>query len=243
MRFIWHGHAFYRIETAGGKTVLVDPFVENGLTRARVRDLRPDLILLTHGHADHVGSILSWPEAPVVTVPELAAWLAKGGMTRVTGMNVGGFHSPFPGLRLWMAPAVHSSGIDDATLGNGTPSYGGNPCGFVLDDGDTRAYVAGDTALFGDMRAVIGDLLRPDVAILPIGDHYTMGPEHAAVAARWLGAGVVAPYHYNTFPVITQDPQAFARGVGDAARVVVPEVDGGFEVRGGRLRAEAAPGT
>lgn len=241
MKLTWHGHAFYRIETAGGKTVLVDPFVENGATRVKVRDLRPDLILLTHGHADHVGSILSWPDVPVVTVPELAGWLGKSGMKKATGMNVGGFHTPFEGLRLWMAPAVHSSGINDATLANGAASYGGNPCGFVLDDGDTRAYVAGDTALFGDMRAVIRDLLVPDVAILPIGDHYTMGPEHAAVAASWLGARVVAPYHYGTFPVISQDPHAFARRVGDRAQVVVPQVDGGFEVRGGRLEAERAP--
>jgi L-ascorbate metabolism protein UlaG (beta-lactamase superfamily) len=236
MRFTWHGHAFYRIETAGGKTILVDPFVENGATRVKVQDLRPDLILLTHGHGDHTGSILSWPAVPVVTVVELGAWLTKSGMRKVTGMNVGGFHEPFPGLRVWMAPATHSSGISAAPLPNGTPSYGGNPCGFVVDDGETRAYLAGDTGLFGDMRAVIRDLLRPHVAILPIGDHYTMGPEHAAVAAEWVGAGVVAPYHYNTFPVISQDPQAFARKVGGKAKVVIPEVDGSFEVRGGTLR-------
>ena len=236
MRFTWHGHAFYHVETRDGRSVLVDPFIENGRTRKRVQDFRPDLILLTHGHADHTGSVLSFPDVPVVTVPELAGWLAKSGMKRVTGMNLGGFHSPWEGLRLWMAPALHSSGVNAATLPNGTASYGGNPCGFVLDDGETRAYVAGDTGLFSDLRHVVGDLLKPHVAILPIGDHYTMGPEHAAVAARWLGAPIVVPYHYGTFPVISQDPKEFARLVGSAATVVIPDVDGGFEAKGGKLQ-------
>lgn len=235
MRFTWRGHAAYEIVTAQRKTILVDPFVENGLTRVDVRDLRPDLILLTHGHGDHTGSVLSWPDTPVVTLPELAGWLEHSGMRRVTGMNIGGFHSPFEGLRVWMAPALHSSGINAAPLAHGTSAYGGAPCGFVVDDGDTRAYVAGDTGIFGDMRTVIRDLLAPHVAILPIGDHYTMGPEHAARAVEWLGVSVAVPYHYDTFPVIAQDPHVFEKHVKPPARVVIPRVDGSFEVRAGRL--------
>ena len=236
MRLTWHGHACYHVETRAGQSILVDPFLDNGLTRTRADAIHPDLVLLTHGHQDHTGSILGFPDAKVVTLPELAAWLAKNGMRHVTGMNVGGFHEPLDGVRVWMAPALHSSGIEAAPLPDGTLPYGGAACGFVVDDGETRLYLAGDTGIFGDMRTVIRDLLQPHVAILPIGDHYTMGPEHAAVAARWVGAALVIPYHYGTFPVITQDPEAFARKVVAAATVHVPKVDEPFEVTGGRLR-------
>jgi L-ascorbate metabolism protein UlaG (beta-lactamase superfamily) len=104
--------------------------------------------------------------------------------------------------------------------------------GFVVDDGETRFYHAGDTGLFGDMRTVIRDMLQPHVAAVPIGDHYTMGPEHAARAVEWLGVNVAVPMHYDTFDAIKVDAQEFVRRVGATARVVVPPVDGGFEMRG-----------
>lgn len=229
MQIRWHGHAFFSLLTREGKLVLIDPFVENGMTRRRVEDFRPDLVLVTHAHDDHVGSTLDF-DAPVVAGHELAGLLAKRG-ARAQGMGIGGFYRA-AGVRVWCAPAMHSSGFDD---GEGGFLYGGSPTGFVVDDGETRFYHAGDTGLFGDMRHVIRDMLQPHVAAVPIGDHYTMDPEHAARAVEWLGVGVALPMHYGTFDVLVGDPHDFAARVGSAAEVVVPEVDGGVEVKGGRV--------
>lgn len=236
MRITWHGHSFYHVETRDGTSILVDPYFENGKTRKRVREFHPDVVLLTHGHGDHTGSVLEYKDAHAVTNWEIGQWLRKNGMRTQTMMNVGGSTKPKPGLRLFMTPANHSSGLDAAPLANGTLAYGGSPCGFLVDDGETRLYVAGDTGLFGDMRAVIRDVLKPDVAILPIGDLFTMGPEHAAIAAEWLGVKVATPCHYGTFPPIEQDPQAFAKPLLGKVDVRVPRVDEGFEVAGGKVR-------
>lgn len=235
MRITWHGHACHHIETKAGQSILVDPFLENGLTERRVEDFSPDLILITHGHGDHTGSVLSFPDAHVVSNYEIGQWLAKNGVAHRTAMNVGGFARPIDGVRVWMAPATHSSGLDAALLSNGTLSNGGSPCGYVIDDGETRLYLAGDTGLFGDMRDVIRDVLAPHVAVLPIGDLFTMGPEHAAIAADWLGVQVVTPCHYDTFAPIKQDPHAFAQLVRAGIDVRVLEVDGSFEVVGGKV--------
>lgn len=235
MRIAWHGHSFHHVETKDGTSVLLDPFVENGKTRKRVEDFDPAVILLTHGHDDHTGSVLSYPQAHVVSNWEIGAWLERNGMTKRTAMNVGGSCRPAPDLRVHMTFAAHSSGLDAAPLPNGTLGNGGSPCGYLLDDGETRLYVAGDTGLFGDMKWVVRDVLRPDVAILPIGDLFTMGPEHAALAVEWLGVKVATPCHYGTFPPIEQDPQEFRKRVGGKADVRVLDVDGWFEVRGGRV--------
>lgn len=233
MRIDWHGHACYHVTTRDGKRILVDPFLEAG-TAKRARDFDPDLVMITHGHADHVGSALDFTRAHHVSNWEIGAWLEANGVARRTAMNVGG-GARVAGVRLWMAPAAHSSGLDAAASPNGTLGYGGSPCGYVIDDGETRLYVAGDTGLFGDMRAVIRDVVKPDVAILPIGDLFTMGPEHAAIAAEWLGVKVATPCHYNSFPPIAQDPDAFARPLRGKVDVRVPAVDAGFDVRGGRV--------
>lgn len=235
MQIRWHGHAFFSLVTRDGAKVLIDPYVENGLTRRRVADFSPDLVLVTHAHADHVGSALDFRK-PIVSNYEIGKVLGRKAAegVEVVGMGAGGFHRAH-GLKLWCAPAVHTSGFDDEDEHDGQPTYGGTACGFVVDDGETRFYHAGDTAIFGDMRAVIRDLLQPHVGAVPIGDHYTMGPEHAARAVEWLGVNVAVPMHYDTFEVIRADPKDFERRVGTHARVVIPPVDGGFTMRAGRF--------
>jgi L-ascorbate metabolism protein UlaG (beta-lactamase superfamily) len=230
----WRGHSFFELETANGKRVLVDPFVDNGLTRASVNDFRDaDLVLVTHAHGDHVGAT---PELnkPTITNWEIGHHLMKRGVSEVVQMNTGGFVER-DGLRIWMAPALHSSGFDhnpDAQF----HGYGGNPCGFIVDDGETKFHHLGDTGLFGDMKHVIRDVMKPDVAAVPIGDLFTMGPEHAAIAVEWLGVEVAIPMHYNTMPPIEQDPHAWAKRVGNAARALVPEADDAIEIVGGQVK-------
>lgn len=234
MKITWRGHSFFEVETANGKRVLIDPFVENGVTSTRVDDYRDvDLVLVTHAHGDHVGSTVEL-DRPTIAIYEIAQALTHQGVGDVVGMNVGAFHET-QGLKLFMTPALHSSGFDHPQ--DGYLPNGGAPCGFILDDGETKFYHAGDTGLFGDMKHVIRDVLKPDVAAVPIGDLFTMNPEHAAIAVDWLGVEVATPMHYNTFDPINQDPHAWAKRVGDAAECLVPKVDESFEVKGGQVKS------
>jgi L-ascorbate metabolism protein UlaG (beta-lactamase superfamily) len=228
----WHGHSFFSLTCRDGTKILVDPFVENGRTRRRVADFAPDFILVTHAHDDHVGSATEFG-VPCVATYELAGILESRGARGSVGMNVGGFWRR-GGVRVWCAPAWHSSGFHGG-------EQGGVACGFVVDDGETRFHHAGDTGIFGDMRTVIRDLLQPHVAAVPIGDFYTMGAEHAARAVEWLGVNVAVPMHYDTFPAIHADPHDFEKRVGTAAKVVIPPVDGGFEMHGPKLGKMLAP--
>lgn len=234
MELRWHGHSFFSLAARDGARVLVDPFFHEATTRRAPGGFAPDLVLVTHPHDDHLGAAASFG-APVVAVHETAGILAEEGCETLA-VNLGG-SLRWRGLRIWCVPALHSAAYERGDASR----YGGVACGFVVDDGETRVYHAGDTGLFGDMRTVIGDLLRPHVALLPIGDRYTMGPEHAAVALRWVGARVALPMHYNTFDAIRQDPQDFVRHVGDAARVAVPALDGGVEARGPRVVRDLPP--
>lgn len=227
MELRWHGHSFFSLVTSSGHRIVIDPFFR--VTRKRPADIKADLVLVTHAHSDHAGDALDLG-APILATHEVAERFARRGAD-ATGMGIGGYYR-WKDLRIFCAFATHSSSFDGD---EGAPEYGGSPCGFVVDDGATRFYHAGDTGLYGDMRTVLGEVVRPDVAAVPIGDHYTMGPEHAAKAIEWLGAKVAFPMHYDTFPAIRADPREFERRLVRHARVVIPEVDAGAEVMGGNV--------
>ena len=202
----WLGHATFIITTPGGKRIVTDPWLtDNPLCPPdQKRIVKADVILLSHGHSDHSGDIVSVSRAtnaPIVAVYELALWLERKGLQNVHGMGIGGTIS-IAGLRVSMVPALHTSSVveDDLTV------YLGAATGFVvrLENGHT-IYFAGDTALFGDMQ-LIREMYEPEIAFLPIGDHFTMGPESAATACRLLGVRQVVPMHYGTFPVLTGTP-------------------------------------
>ena len=205
--FTFFGHSTFLFQTARGTRVIVDPWLETNPMcpgpLKRVREL--DLMLLTHGHRDHTADAVSLGRATgahVIAPYELSRWLEEKGLKRVSAMNVGGTLS-LRGLSITMVPAVHSSSLED----DSTPSrYAGLAAGYVVRfEHGLTVYYAGDTAIFGDMR-LIGELYRPSIAFLPIGDVYTMGPEHAAIACRWLGTKSVVPMHYGTFPELTGTP-------------------------------------
>ena len=209
-RMRWLGHSCLLFES-GGKHVLVDPFLTGNPTAAATADEVPaDLVLVSHGHGDHVGDAIAIARrtgAKVVCNYEISLWLAAQGLpeSQIVGMQHGG-GCHFPGIgRVKLTLAFHGSMLPDG-------ANGGNPCGFLItfDDG-TRVYDAADTALFGDMELIGDEDL--DLAVLPIGDFYTMGPDDALRAVGLLLPKRVVPIHYNTFPPIAQDPNAWAARV------------------------------
>ena len=203
LRFL--GHA--GVQFVGDEVeIVVDPFI-TGQSQAPVAlaDLDPDLIVLTHAHGDHWGDTEELARAAGATVvgsAEIAGYAAARGL-KAHGMNTGGGHD-FGNCRVTYTPAFHSSSFPDGT-------YGGMPMGVILEVAGLRCYHAGDTALFSDMKLIGRGGL--DVALLPIGDNFTMGPDDALEAVKLLAPKVVVPIHYNTFPVIEQDAEAFAERV------------------------------
>jgi len=200
----YHGHS--NVEVHSGDQVLqIDPFyTSNPLADIKADQVNPTYILLTHAHSDHVedaAAISLRTRAPIVACYEIAMYFAKQGCP-VKAMNHGG-GAAFPFGHVNLTLAFHTSSFADGT-------YGGQPAGLIIQTGGVTIYHAGDTALFSDMK-LIGKLWPIDLACLPIGDGYTMGPEHAIKAAEMLRARQVLPIHYNTFPEIVQDGAAFAR--------------------------------
>jgi L-ascorbate metabolism protein UlaG (beta-lactamase superfamily) len=237
--FTWYGHSCVELHTPGGKTVLMDPWFGNP-TSPRAADAVEacDVMLVSHGHFDHLGSgPRAVRDADALTIArrtrpawpcmhELSLWLETeldGAGVEIIGMNKGGTVDA-RGLKVTMLRADHSAG-DWSAAGEG-PLYLGEPVGFVieLEDG-MRVYYSGDTDVFGDME-LIASLHKPDVAILPIGGHYTMGPAGAARTAKLLDVRTVVPVHYGTFPILAGTPEELeteARRIAAGIKVIAPE--------------------
>lgn len=202
----WFGHATFLLRTPGGTRVLFDPWFSSNPScpDAMKKPPQADLILASHGHFDHIEDLLLCARdsgAPVVAIFELCDWLGRKGIPNTSPMNKGGSQT-IAGLRVTMTDARHSSGFVD----NGQMIYMGEPAGYVLRLEDGRAvYFAGDTCLFGDMR-LIGEMYKPEIAFLPIGDRFTMDPAAAAKACEFLGVRQVVPMHWGTFPLLTGTP-------------------------------------
>ena len=229
LKFI--GHSTFLIKSPEGKTVLIDPWIQGNPVcpeEARILD-NLDLILITHGHGDHMPEAVDLAakfDAKCVCNFEIAQWLQGKGVTSpVIGMNKGGT-TEIEGLRVTMVDAKHSSSITEA---DGTIVYAGEPAGYIVEfENGYRIYHAGDTCVFGDMK-LIGEIYRPDLALLPIGDHFTMGPLEASWACRLLDVKKMIPMHYATFPVLTGTPEKL-RGLLDGFDVEVIELAPGQEI-------------
>jgi L-ascorbate metabolism protein UlaG (beta-lactamase superfamily) len=206
----WFGHATFVLVSPGGKRIVMDPWLTgNPKAPAGAKIDKADIICVSHGHSDHTTDVVAIgraTNAPVVAIFELASWFQAKGLKEVVGMNIGGT-ADVKGLKISMTPALHSSSISE----DGASVYLGEPAGFVIRLEDNRSiYFAGDTALFGDMR-LIRELYSPEIAFLPIGDHFTMGPEAAARACEMLGVRQAVPMHYGTFPLLTGTPERFKK--------------------------------
>ncbi|MFW5940597.1 MAG: metal-dependent hydrolase [Chloroflexota bacterium] len=218
----WHGHGTSSLDINGLK-VVVDPFFagNNPAAKTSVDDVEADFILQTHGHNDHIADTIALAKrtgALVIGNFEVCNWINAQGHDNTHALNTGGGYQ-FDCGYVKMTPALHSSGLPDG-------SYGGDPAGFVISADDKKIYLAGDTALFSDM-GLIGRADEIDLAIIPIGDNFTMGPDDALLALDYIKPKTVIPVHFNTWPLIEQDAAAWAERVEAESdcKAVVLDVD------------------
>mgnify|MGYP000853433957 CR=1 FL=1 len=212
MQIRWFGHSAFEIVSDEDLKILIDPFISNNpVCPVTVEEVDADIICVTHGHADHFGDameIANRTGAVIVANHEHSVFLAKQGLEAM-GMNIGG-SVKIHNITITMLNSNHSSDMDFIE----EIGAGGSSCGYIIQlENGAKIYHSGDTGIFGDMKTVIGDIYKPNIAILPIGDRYTMGPFEASMAVKWINPEIVIPMHYNTFPVIKQDPEDFARRV------------------------------
>ncbi len=213
----WLGHSTVLVTTPKGTNILIDPFIEQNpkFPKGYTFPGKIDLILVTHAHFDHISDVVPMAKkygAPVVATFELASWFQSKGVENPVGMNIGGTFR-HADVAVTQTEARHTSGI----MEDGKFYYGGVPTGFVIAiENGPILYHAGDTTVFSDMQ-LIRDLYAPEFGMLPIGDHFTMGPKAAALAAKYLGVKQVLPIHFGTFPPLTGTPDQLEKHLGDPA--------------------------
>jgi len=225
-RITWLGHATVLVQTAKGTNILIDPFITQNpkYPTGYVLPEKIQYVLLTHGHGDHIGDAVPVAQRHgsfVVAIYELASYIARKGVANIIGMNLGGT-AQVEDVALTMVESKHSAGAQDEQ----GVHYVGVATGFVLSIANGPVlYHAGDTTVFSDMK-LIGDLYHPDVAMLPIGGFYTMGPKEAALAVEFLKPKMVLPLHFGTFPPLTGTPEELAALIKEPSVQVVREVPG-----------------
>jgi L-ascorbate metabolism protein UlaG (beta-lactamase superfamily) len=224
----WLGHSTFLLKLPNGKRIVTDPWLGNPNCPpafAKPDALKPvDIILVSHGHSDHtedVAALARATHAPVVCLFEVGLYFTDKGLQAVSDMGIGGTQT-VAGVSITMTQAEHSGSIVDG----GRVVYLGGAAGYILRAGDMPTiYFAGDTGLFGDMK-ILGEIYKPEIAFLPIGDHYTMGPDTAAIAARWLGVRQVVPMHWGTFSLLTGTPEMLKEHL-KGSRIEVLELEPG----------------